>query len=351
MVKKIVVVIIAFAFIFSAIAAAFANDVSKKDKTKQAPQLVALLPDSDGIMTLDVQRLLDEALPQILSGNQPKLNKIMGELDKIKEKTGFDMRRFEKIAVGVKTNRVSANNFELEPVLLARGAYDSKGLVGIAKIASKGKYKTEKVGNRTIYIFSIKEIAEENKPKKGGNSITDKMFDKMFNSLSREIAVTSYDNNTLALGTLERVKETLNAKSRVSDQLTDLVYRKQNAVMSFGMNMPQGMSKFFEIGNEEIDSNIDSIRQLYGSMNIVGNNSVLSMTARTNSAEEAENLHTLLSGLKELGDIFLGGSKGGDKQIYSRMIKNTQLTQAENEVIFNLEVPQSDIDVLIGEKK
>lgn len=350
MIKKIVVVLIALAFVLSAIAAAFADDVAKED-TKQAPQLASLLPASDGIMTLDVKRLLDEALPQILSGNQPKLNKIMSEVDKIKEKTGFDVRRFEKIAVGVKSKRISPKEIDFEPVLLARGAYDANGLVGIAKIASKGKYKTEKFGNRTIYLFSIKEIAEDNKPQKGGNSITDKAFDKMFKSLSREIAVTSFDSNTLVLGTLDRVKETLDAKTRVSTELMNLVYRKQNSVMSFGMNMPEGTSSFFEIGNEEIDSNIDAIRQLYGSMNIVGSNTVFQMTARTDSSEKAENLQTLVSGLKELGDIFLGGSKGADKQVYSRMIKSLEISQAANEVNFNLEIPQSDIDVLIGEKK
>ena len=117
------------------------------------------------------------------------------------------------------------------------------------------------------------------------------------------------------------------------------------------MNMPEGTSSFFEIGNEEIDSNIDAIRQLYGSMNIVGSNTVFQMTARTDSSEKAENLQTLVSGLKELSDIFLGGSKGADKQVYSRMIKSLEVSQVSNEVNFNLEIPQTDIDVLIGEKK
>ena len=349
MTKKIVVVIIAFAFVFSAFAAAFAN--GNEDKKTQAPQLASLLPESDGIMTLDVKRLMDEALPQILSGNQPRLNKIMSEVDKIKDKTGFDIRRFEKVAIGIKTNRISPKDIELEPVLLARGAYNANALVGVAKIASKGKYTTEKFGDRTIYVFSLKEIAEDNKPKKGGNSLMDKAFDKMFKNLGREVAIASFDSNTLVFGTLARVKETLGARSQVNTDLMNLVYRNQNAVASFGMNMPENTSAIFEIGNEEIDTNIDAIRQLYGTFNVVGDNTILSMTARTNTAEDAENLHIVLSGLKEIGGILLGGSKGADKQVYIRMINNSQFTKAENEVLFNLEVPQSDIDVLIGEKK
>lgn len=351
MIKKITVIFIALAFVLSAVAMTFADRTAEEKETAQAPQLASLLPASDGIMTVDVKRLLDQALPQMLSANQPKLAKIFGELDRLKAQTGFDIRRFEQVAVGVKTNRKSATEIDFEPVLLARGAYEANGLVGLAKIASKGKYRAEKVGERTIYIFSVKELVEDNKPKTKGKSLPDKAFDKMFKNLNREIAVTDLDRSTLVLGTPERVRETLGARSRVNGDLLDLVYRNQNAVVSFGMNMPQGMSGFFEIGNPEIDANIDAIRQLYGSLDVAGGNTLLSATARTDSAAKAESLGTLLSGLKELGELFLGSAKGADKQVYVRLIRSSQISQADNEVMFDLEIRQSDLDILIGEKK
>ena len=346
MVKKIVVVFIALAFVLSAIAAAFAGDVTKKE-TNQTSQLVALLPESDGIMTMDVKRLLDEALPQILSGNQARLDEILGKIDEIKTKTGFDIRRFEQVAIGVKGKRVSAKEMDFEPVLLARGTYDTNGLVALAKIASKGKYRTEKVGNQTVYLFSIKEIAEDNKPKNGGNSIFSKIIDGAMKGLSREVALAGYDSNTLAIGTFARVKETLEAKKRVNSELLDLVYRKQNAVMSFGVNMPKGTSGFIGLDNEEIDMHIDMIRQMYGSLNVNGSSAILSVTAKTTNVEGAKTFESFLSGIKQVGALLLGGTKGDDKKVYMRMIENSKISQAGNEVLFDLEVPQSDIDIIV----
>lgn len=349
MVKKIVVLIIALAFVFSAIAAAFAN--GGEDKKTQASQLAALLPESDGIMTVDVTRMMNEALPQILSANQPKLDKIMGEIDKFKAKTGFDLRRFEKIAVGVKSKRISDSKIDFEPVLLARGVYDANGLIAIAKVASKGEYRTENFGDRKIYIFSMKEFIEDKKPATSKNSTTGRATYKIMKYADREVALASFDRNTLVFGTIPRVKETLGARSQVNTELMNLVYRNQNAAVSFGMNMPERSSALFKIGNDEIDTNIDAIRQLYGTMDVVGDKTVVSMTARTASVEDAENLEMLISGLREIGGILLGGTKGADKQVYIRMIENTEISKVENEVLINLEVSQSDIDVLIGEKK
>ena len=349
MTKKIIVALIALAFILSVIIPALADDKANKN-AKQATQLVAVLPDSDGIMSVDVKRLLNEALPQILSANQPMLNGILGKLDEVKAKTGIDLRRFEQVAIGVKAKQIAPSKFEFEPIILARGSYDAGALVAVAKLASKGKYREEKVGSQTIYIFSVKEIAEENKPKSGG-SFMDKMLDKMLNSMNGEFALTSYNTNTLALGSVVRVREMIESKTRVNNQLLDLVYRNQNAVMSFGANMPKGMSSFFDLDNEEIDKNIDVIKQIYGTMNVNGNNTTVSLTAKTLKNQDAESLETFMKGITEVGKILIGSAKGADKKVYARMLENAKISRQANEVMLDLQVPQSDLDVIVGEKK
>lgn len=349
MTKKIIIVIVAFAFVLSAVGMAFSDDTAK-NSSSQAPQLVAMLPASDGILTVDIQRLFAEALPQILGSNQPKLDKILGEVEKIKNQTGIDLTRFDQVAVGVKSKRVSGNNFEFEPVILARGTYDAGGLVAVAKVASKGKYREEKVGGRTIYIFSMKEIAEQNKPK-DKNSFLDKILDKMFNSLSKEFALASYDSTTLTLGSVARVRETLEGKTRVSAELTELVYRRQNAVMSFGVNMPKGLSSILEMNNAEIDKNVDSIKQIYGALDVDGDNANLSITARTGNKAKAEELESFFQAMAMVGKALIGGTRGADKRVYSRMLENAAISRAEAEVMLDLKVSQSDIDILLGEKK
>ena len=129
----------------------------------QTASLVALLPASDGAVTVNMRRVLSEALPQVLSSNQTMLNKILGEFDKIKNETGLDLRQFEQIAVGVSSKKVSSKDITFEPVVLARGTFNSGALLAVAKVAAKGKYREEKIGGKTAYIFSAKQVVADAK--------------------------------------------------------------------------------------------------------------------------------------------------------------------------------------------
>ncbi|MGI8638372.1 MAG: hypothetical protein ACR2MG_00230 [Pyrinomonadaceae bacterium] len=351
--KKIFALFVACAFVINGIGAVFADTNSNK-KAGQTSQLVALLPASDGVMTLDVQRLLNDALPQILSGNQLMLSKVLGKIDEIKNQTGIDLRQFQQVAVGVATKQLSAKEIDFEPVVLARGTFNAGALLAVAKVASKGKYREEKIGDKTVYVFTMKEVVKKDKPQNKPavkDSWFDKAIDRMFTGLSRELAVTSYDNNTLAIGSVARVRETLQTKTRIDSQFLDLIYRKQNVVMSFGANLPNGLSGFIDLDNDELGKNIDAIRQIYGTLDVVGENTNLQVTARTSKPEQAQGLQETLEGLQMVGKALIGGSKSVDKKVYGRMIDNAKISRNGNEIMLNLQVPQTDINVLIGEKK
>lgn len=213
MLKKFFAFTLALVFLLNAAAFnAFADDTKKakgKRAASQTNRLVALLPQSDGVMFLDFQRLLNDALPQILSSTPAKLNEINAQIDQIKERTGLDVRQFEQIAVGVAFKQTATAKNTIEPVVLARGKYNSDALLTLAKIALKGKYREEKTGNgKAVYIFAAREILTENKSKLTGD-MPDKIFDFLLREMPSEIAVTTVDANTLAIGTLARVLETV----------------------------------------------------------------------------------------------------------------------------------------------
>ena len=148
--KKIFALLVVYAFVLNGIGAAFADTTTKE---RQTAQLAALLPASEGVLTLNMQRLLSEALPQILSGNQPMLNGILGKIDEIKDKTGIDLRQFEQIAVGVQSKQLTPTVIDFEPVVLARGSFNAGALIALAKVAAKGKYREEKIGDKTCLCF------------------------------------------------------------------------------------------------------------------------------------------------------------------------------------------------------
>ncbi len=334
------------AFIFGA----FAFLSNEKTSAKNANELAAFLPSSDIVVTFDAQKTFNTALPQVLSANQEMLDKINAHIEGIKGKIGIDARQFEQVAIGAKTAQISGDKTEIEPFILARGSFNSTQLITAAKLVSKGRYTEEKIGSRTVYIFKINEIAAQNKPQPD-NSFFGKITDKMLKSVSNEIAVTAYDNNTLAFGTAARLREAFaDDKSRVSAEVLGLASKNPNAVINFGGKMPKGLGALLPIDNDELGKTIDSINRFSGSLDIADGKTNLFVMAKTLKENDATNLYDTIDALKSLGKMFLGGNKSADKQVYARMLENANLTRSGTEVSLDLLVPQSDIDVLVGKK-
>lgn len=343
--NKIFAAFLLTAFVFSAVAFS-----SGDAKTSQASgELAALLPASDVVVTMDAQKMFNQALPQVLSVNPGMLADINAHIDALKNKTGLDARQFQQVAVGLSTKQVSPKNVEFDPFILARGNFNAGALLAVAKMASNGKYREEKIGGRTVYIFTPKEIIDANKPS-AGNSFFSKIFDVITKNLSREVAVASYDNTTLAVGSSARVREAFETKTRIGTDVLGLANRNSNAVLSFGGKMPNGLSAFLPFDNDELGKNLDSIRQFSGGLNIGGGNANLSVMAKTLKDEQAQGLQETMEGLQMLGKAFLGSSKSADKQVYARMVENAKISRTGNEVSFDLQVPQTDIDVIISRK-
>ena len=316
--NKIIALFTFAAFALSVVGFAFVGDTTS---AKTNNELVGLLPASEIVINLDAQRLFTTALPQILSADAAALTKINSKLDELKEKTGLDLRQFQQVSAGIAAKQVSPKEVNFEPFIMARGTFNSGALLAVAKLASNGKYKEKKIGNRTVYIFTPKEVIEKNKPK-DKNSVIDKGFDMILKSLSREVAVSAYDTNTLAIGTEARLREAFEKKSTVSTDVLAMVYQNPNAVINFGGKLPNGLADFIDIDNDEIGNNLKSIRQMSGALTVENNQAQLEFTAKTLKEDQAQSLHEMLEGLQMLGKVFLGDSKSADKQVYVRMIEN-----------------------------
>lgn len=323
---------------FSAFAAA--------KNTPQVNQLMASLPNSDAVITLDMTRFMKDALPNVLASKPQILTDINSRIDEIKGKIGIDLRQFEQIAAGVSYKKISATETDFDSVIYARGKFNAGAFLGIAKLASNGKYREEKSGDKTIYIFQVAEIMQQNKPQTA--NAKNGVIDRLFNSFSKEIALTNYDNNTLAIGSPARVKESLSSSPRVSRELLDLANRKPTAIMSFGAAMPAGVSQFIKLDIDELGKNLDSIRFVYGTFDFAAGNAALSATARTTDANQAQSLEEMLSGLQMIGKSLLAGSRGADKQVYAKLVEKAVIARQANEVKLDLQIPQSDVDALMG---
>jgi hypothetical protein len=345
--KKFFAFFIAAAFILNAVGFVSADTRSVK---KQVNPLLALLPASDAVISIDAKRFYNTALPQILSGNKEMLDDIYGEIDEMKRNTGIDVRQFENVAVGIAFNQISATDIDFEPVALARGSFNASSLAALAKYASNNNYREEKVGSRTVYIFSAKELIEKQKTIVK-NSVIQKIFDHLLPRASGEVAVAAYDNNTLAFGKLERLKLMLtDEKSRVDAGLLAAVNRNPNAVMSFAAKFPNGISGFIKLSDDELGRNLNSIRRISGNVDVTAENVSVSVAAKTFDIPHAQGLYNNLTVLRDWGTGLLGSSKNANNKIYARLLENAKITRSGSEVLLDLLIAQSDVNLLIGAK-
>lgn len=315
----------------------------------RASQLAAMLPAVDGVVAIDAKRFFSAALPRLLSANPTFLGKVTSGIDEMKADTGVDVRQFEHLAVGFTAKKkVGAKDFDAEPVVIARGQMSSAAIIGAAKIAANGRYREEKAGDKTICIFSPKAVVSQAK-KQVPAGIDPSAVDKVVSKISKDIAVTVLDANTLAFGDVALVRQTISSqKTAISTELTSLLAKNETAVVSFAVKVPGGMSSFLPLDNDELGKNIESIRLVYGSMDAGGDAATVNVTARTLQNAQATALLETLEGLQLIGKAFLGGSKGADKQVYARLIESAKFSASGNEVMFSLQVPQSDIDILVA---
>ena len=325
--------------------AVFAATDVKSRKTIDTAGIVALLPASDAVVIVDTNRFLNSALPQMLSGNPPMLSEVTQAIDDAKARTGIDFRQFDYVAAGITATNVAPKKYDFDTVLVARGKVNTGALIAAAKLAANGKYREEKIGERTVSIFEPTEVVQQNLPpgqaKKAG------LISKLFGG-KREIAATALDGNTLAFGSVDKVRSAISGKSRVSPDISGLLSKTTAPVASFAAKVPGGMSAFLPLENDELGKQVDSIHYLYGSMDVNGTGTMLNATARTTQVAQATGLKDTLEGLQMLGKAFLGGASGADKQVYSRLVENVKFTARGNEVTMDLAIAQADVNFLIG---
>ena len=347
-------------FTFAALAVLIAGIVgfglvetpSSSARSRQSTALVALLPASDAVMGFDSRRFFNEAMPQILSANKPMLSKIAKQLDEINNKAGIDLRKFDSVAVGLAMTRVKDTELDFDPVAIARGDINSGALIAIAKLAANGKYREEKMGDRTIYVFtadSAKGAISQTAGKSGPG--VDDMIGRTLDGFTKEMAIAAIDGNTLAIGSLARVRATLDGSTKVSPEISSLLTGKENSVMSFAMAAPAGMAKMIPLDNDELGSNIDSIKFVSGSMDVASAGTSLAVSAQTVKPEQAKSLSEMLEGLQMLGTTFLVSSKRPDQKVYARMIESAKIRNSANNVSLDILIAQPDIDVIVGAVK
>jgi hypothetical protein len=333
--KKVLGSLIAVTIVLATLALTF-NGRSQTRQAHTSPQAEALsyLPASDAIMLIDVRRLLNETMPQILAGDKVKLAQANSEIDKFKSRTGIDPRAFDRVVLGIRYTYPTTNTTRLETVAIAHGTFDAKALAAAARLAANGKYREEKYRGATVMIIGVNDQMK---------------VLGLWNMRVNELAISALDNKTLAIGNLSTVRAAIEAgkRGRANGELMALANRDPKAVVGFGANLPRELMANLNVGNDTLAKDANSIRQAYGSIGTTETDVSLSLVARTDNAESAKNLSDTVTGLKQLGGILIMRMAPPRKDLAQSALENLKITTRGSELEIKTQVAATNLASVI----
>lgn len=336
--RNFYVSLVTLAFAASALILTATAQTGQRAAAQAGAGQVVALPESDGVMFVDMRRLLTEAMPRVFGSDATKLASVNADIEAFKQRTGIDPRSFDRLAVGVRFTNPSADVTKIDHIVaIASGSFNPGVLVAAGRIAAKGKFQEAKHAGKTVYIFNLSEQV------------------KMFGILKMrvgELAVSVLDANTLAVGEPSGVRAAIDAstgRGRISPELVALARRNPSAIVGFGANMPRSLVGQVEgFGSDEVARSVASIRQTYGSLGTTAGGGFDSLIVmRTGAAEEARSLAKVVEALKPLASFAAAQMTGERGQLAQKFAQGLKVQTEGNEVLLRLDFAQTDIATML----
>jgi hypothetical protein len=171
----------------------------------------------------------------------------------------------------------------------------------------------------------------------------------LWNMTITDLAICPLDQSSLALGTLDNVKAAIDAgkAGRAPAELISLATKDPAAVIGFGANLSPELLKALDVGNDTLAKDLNSIKQVYGSVGSTQNDMTMMMVARTDTADAAKNLGDTLEGLRQLGTIFVGRLAQPRRALAESALNNLKVTTRGTEIEIRTQVAAANLAALI----
>jgi hypothetical protein len=259
--------------------------------TIRAQSIIANLPESDAVVTVNLPRMVNESLPRLLTAEQ--MSGVRSALAKAKQVAGFDVSNIDSAVVGLRFNR-SAPLTMPGMLFVMRGSFKADALVSLVKFGLAGKTHDEKYGAKTLTLLKLSDLLPA-----GGSAATQRAV---------EIALVALDGGTIAVGIPAYVKAAIDpdtGKNRIKPELVRLAGREPDSLIRIAGLVPQGL--FAGIlphgtpGNEEIARLAGSIEQIHIGLNMDAQAFPLSLMLKANTSENAHAIAGFLQNMARLG--------------------------------------------------
>jgi len=286
------------------------------------------LPEADTLIYINPQRILNEAVPRFMP--EKDVADMRSGFNQLKQNVGIDPAKIEYIILAVRFKKPSAGLSFIPPefMLVAGGDMSADSLLVLARMASGGKLRDEKYGNKTIGLMTVEQIA-----KQAETNLLLKSF--------AEIAIVPLNANTIAVGTTAYLKAAVDAaegKERLSREGLDSLLRDPTVLISAAGSPLSSFKKTFGLLGTETSprpAGCDSaFGDFYASLTMDTNNFMLRGAMNADNPDTAKIINNLLSGL-----VQQAVNTVTDKATQSAL-KYFSIRPQENEIVLSADVPQ-----------
>jgi hypothetical protein len=249
------------------------------------------LPEADALLYINPQRIINEVLPKFLPAKD--LEEMHKGFAAAKAQAGIDPTKVEYLVIVVRFKKPTADlNFQAPEIMaVSSGDFSAEALLGLARMASQGKLRDEKYGNKTIGLMTIEPIAKESEKNPLLKSFT-------------ELGVVALSANTLATGSPGYLRAAIDAgegKERINMAALNSLVRDPNALVSFAASPWGSFAKSFGMLGTETTPRAprceSKIGDFYAALTMDATNFMFRGVSNADNPDTAKILANLYSGL------------------------------------------------------
>ena len=118
-------------------------------------------------------------------------------------------------------------------------------------------------------------------------------------------------------------------------------------MIGFGGNATGELLKNLNVGSDAIAKDVNSIRQVYGSIGMTETDFTLLLVARAATAADAKNLSDTVTGLRQLGGILIARMAPAKKNLAQSALDNLKITTRANELEIRTQFAAADLSAFL----
>ena len=296
------------------------------------------LPEADTLIYVNPQRILNDLVPKLLPAKD--VDEMRKSFEEVRKNAGIDPTKVDYIVIAVRFKKPTADlNFQPpEFMVVSSGDFSADSLIGLARMASQGKLRDEKYGDKTLGLMTIDPIVKESEK------------NPLLKGFS-EVGIVSLSGNTIAAGTPGYLRAAIDAgagKDRINPETLNSLVRDPNALISIAGRPWLSFAKSFGMFGTETNARAarceTSMGDFYAALTMDATNFMIRGVSNADNPDTAKILANLYSSLLRYATTSIPDASA------QSLLKGLAITAEGDEVLFRADFPEQMVIDLIQQK-